>query len=225
MKKYIANIITLTSLCIGSISVIKSFDLQFELSAYLIFTCFLLDGLDGSIARFLKTATDFGKQLDSLSDMVCFGLAPGLLIYNFMCVEFNTSTISYLALLIPVCSALRLSKYNTDQNQTRYFSGLTTPANAVFFGAIPLISIYEKHTFITHILLQPSIMAILLIIMPMLLIGKFNTFNLRLDIIKLNQRKMYFIFLSIMILFIFNFTGLLIIIFLYILFSILKIII
>ena len=224
MKKHVANIITLISLFIGSISVIKSFDLQFELSAYLIFTCFLLDGLDGSIARFLKTATDFGKQLDSLSDMVCFGLAPGLLIYNFMCVEFNTSTIAYLALLIPICSALRLSKYNTDLNQTKYFSGLTTPANAIFFGAIPLISIYETNTFITNVLLQPSTMAILLVIMSMLLIGKFNTFNLRLDIINLNQRKMYFIFLSIMILSIFNFTGLLIIIFLYILFSILKLI-
>jgi len=225
MKKHIANIITLTSLCIGVISVIKSFELQFELAAYLIFTCFLLDGLDGSIARLLETATDFGKQLDSLSDMVCFGLAPGLLMYNFMYVEFNTSTISYLALLIPICSALRLSKYNIDTNQTRCFSGLTTPANAIFFGAIPLISIYDKNTFITHLLLQPSTMAILLVIMSMLLIGKFNTFNLRIDVINLTKRKMYFIFLSIMILFIFNFTGLLIIIFLYILFSILKIII
>ena len=225
MKKHIANIITLTSLCIGSISVIKSFDLQFELSAYLIFTCFLLDGLDGSIARFLKTATDFGKQLDSLSDMVCFGLAPGLLIYNFMCVEFNTSTIAYLALLIPICSALRLSKYNTDTNQKICFSGLSTPANAIFFGAIPLVLIYEKTSFISHLLQQSSTMAILLLMMSILLISKFNTFSLRIDSININQRKMYFIFLSIMILSIFNFTGLLIVIFLYILFSILKIII
>jgi len=224
MKKNIANLITLMSLFIGVISIIKSFNLQFELSAYLIFTCFLLDGIDGSIARFLKTSTDFGKQLDSFSDLVCFGLAPGLLIYNFMYIEFN-STSSYIALLIPVCSALRLSKYNTDTNQTTSFSGLTTPANAVFFGAIPLISIYEKNTFITQTLLQPSTISILLIIMSILLISKFNTFNLRIDIIALNQRKMYFIFLSIMILSIFNFTGLLIIIFLYILFSIFKIII
>ena len=224
MKKNIANLITLTSLFIGGISIIKSFDLQFELSAYLIFTCFLLDGIDGSIARFLKTSTDFGKQLDSFSDLVCFGLAPGLLIYNFMYVEFKSS-IAYIALLIPVCSALRLSKYNTDTNQTTSFSGLTTPANAVFFGAIPLISIYEKNTFITQTLLQPSTISILLIIMSILLISKFNTFNLRIDIIALNQRKMYFIFLSIMILSIFNFAGLLIIIFLYILFSIFKIII
>ena len=224
MKKNIANLITLTNLVIGLISIVKSFNLQFELSAYLIFTCFLLDGIDGSIARFLKTSTDFGKQLDSFSDLVCFGLAPGLLIYNFMYIEFN-STSSYIALLIPVCSALRLSKYNTDTNQTTSFSGLTTPANAVFFGAIPLISIYEKNTFITQTLLQPSTISILLIIMSILLISKFNTFNLRIDIIALNQRKMYFIFLSIMILSIFNFTGLLIIIFLYILFSIFKIII
>ena len=224
MKKNIANLITLTSLFIGGISIIKSFDLQFELSAYLIFTCFLLDGIDGSIARFLKTSTDFGKQLDSFSDLVCFGLAPGLLIYNFMYVEFKSS-IAYIALLIPVCSALRLSKYNTDTNQKISFSGLTTPANAIFFGAIPLVSIYEQNTFITHILLKPSTISILLVIMSILLISKFNTFNLRIDIIALNQRKMYFIFLSIMILSIFNFAGLLIIIFLYILFSIFKIII
>ena len=224
MKKNIANLITLMSLFIGVISIIKSFNLQFELSAYLIFTCFLLDGIDGSIARFLKTSTDFGKQLDSFSDLVCFGLAPGLLIYNFMYIEFN-STSSYIALLIPVCSTLRLSKYNIDTNQTKSFSGLTTPANAVFFGAIPLVSIYERNTFITQTLLQPSTISILLVIMSILLISKFNTFNLRIDIIALNQRKMYFIFLSIMILSIFSFTGLLIIIFLYILFSIFKIII
>ena len=224
MKKNIANLITLTSLAIGGLSIIKSFNLQFELSAYLIFTCFLLDGIDGSIARFLKTSTDFGKQLDSFSDMVCFGLAPALLIYNFMYIEFK-STIAYTALLIPVCSALRLSKYNTDTNQTTSFSGLTTPANAIFFGAIPLVSIYEQNTFITYTLLQPSTISILIIIMSILLISKFNTFNLRPDIITLNQRKMYFIFLSIMILSIFSFTGLLIIIFLYILFSIFKIII
>ena len=224
MKKNIANLITLTSLVVGGISIIKSFNLQFELSAYLIFTCFLLDGIDGSIARFLKTSTDFGKQLDSFSDMVCFGLAPGLLIYNFMYTEFK-STIAYIALLIPVCSALRLSKYNTDTYQKTSFSGLTTPANAVFFGAIPLVSIYEKNTFITQTLLQPSTISILLVIMSSLLISNFNTFNLRIDVITLNQRKMYFIFLSIMILSIFSFTGLLIIIFLYILFSIFKIII
>ena len=222
MKKNTANIITLTSLSIGIISIIESFDLQFELSSYLIFICFILDGIDGSIARYLKTTTNFGKQLDSLSDMVCFGLAPGVLMYNFIYTEFDKSIISYVTLLIPMCSALRLAKYNIDTNQKIHFSGLTTPANALFFCAIPLVFIYEKNTFITDILFQPISLTILLIIMSFLLISPFNTFNLRVDVINTQKRKLYFIFLSIMILSIFNFTGLLIIVFLYILFSILK---
>ena len=109
MKKNIPHIITLTSLCIAILSIIESFNWNFTTASYLIFLSLLLDSLDGSLARYLNTNSEFGKQLDSLSDMIAFGLAPSILMYNFFEFEFENSEIGYIALLIPVFSSLRLA--------------------------------------------------------------------------------------------------------------------
>tara|TARA_Y100001968_G_scaffold306695_1_gene323740 strand:+ start:2150 stop:2827 length:678 start_codon:yes stop_codon:yes gene_type:complete len=222
MKKNIANLVTLTSLCLAIMSIIQSCNLNFTIASTLILTCFFLDGLDGFVARYFKIASNFGKQLDSFSDMIAFGLAPGILMYNFIAYEFHNTTLSYIALLIPVCSALRLSKYNIDSTQSTIFSGLTTPANAIFFSAIPLIRLYEKSDWITNILIQPATITFLILIMSILLISPIKTLNLRIELVKNDQRKMLFIVISIVILSIFNFTGILIIIFIYIITSMLK---
>ena len=122
MKKNIAHIITLSSLCIGILSIIESCNFNLSLAGYLILLCCLLDSLDGLIARKLNTNTDFGKQLDSFSDLVAFGVAPGVLIYNFIYFEFNNQTLGHIALLIPICSSIRLANYNIDINQPYCYS-------------------------------------------------------------------------------------------------------
>ena len=160
MKNNIANLVTLTSLCLAILSIIQSCDLHFTIASGLIFMCFFLDGIDGCVARYLKTETDFGKQLDSFSDMIAFGIAPGILMYNFMAYELSSINLAYISLLIPICSALRLANYNLDLTQVKTFSGLTTPVNAVFFGSIPLITLYEKSDWITNVLIHPLIMLI-----------------------------------------------------------------
>ena len=218
MKKNIPHIITLTSLCIAILSIIESFDWHFITASYLIFLCILLDTLDGSLARYLNTNSEFGKQLDSLTDMVAFGIAPSILMYNFFELKFENSEIAYISLLIPVFSSLRLANYNIQTNKNT-FLGITTPVNAILFSSIPLINAYEKNENILSVLIQQSTIGILIIIMSILLITPFTTFNLRIDSIRDDKRKLFFIFIALCILCIFKFTGLPIIILLYIILS------
>ena len=84
MKKHLPHIITLTSLCIGFLSMVESSKLNLTIASYLIMVSCFLDGLDGFFARLLKTESQFGKQLDSFSDLVNFGLAPGFIMYFFL---------------------------------------------------------------------------------------------------------------------------------------------
>tara|TARA_B100001250_G_C19653796_1_gene723922 strand:- start:48 stop:725 length:678 start_codon:yes stop_codon:yes gene_type:complete len=224
MKKNIAHIITLTSLCIAIISIIQSCYFNFITSSYLIFICLLLDSLDGSVARSLNTVSVFGKHLDSFSDMIAFGVAPGVLLYNFIQSEFNNNTLAYITLLIPIFSSLRLANYNTISINNRFFYGLTTPVNALLFSSLPLINEYEERTWIVTTLINEEVIAILIVIMSILLITPLKTFNLRIDAIKDDKRKLFFIFISISVLYLFNFTGLPIIIFIYILLSVMRII-
>ena len=223
MKKNIAHIITLTSLCLGVLSIIQSCYFNFKISAYLILISLILDGIDGSIARYLNTSSNFGKQLDSLSDMIAFGLAPAILLYNFLGHELNNYTLSYLTLLIPICSALRLANYNNDSVSENFY-GLTTPASALMFISIPLIHEYENNTYVLNIFMNESLIAGLIIVISVLLISPLKTFNLRIDSLKHDKRKLFFIFISICVLYLFNFTGLPLIILIYILLSVKKLI-
>tara|TARA_B100000902_G_C27297529_1_gene910889 strand:- start:984 stop:1658 length:675 start_codon:yes stop_codon:yes gene_type:complete len=223
MKKNIPHIITLTSLCLAIIAIIASCKLNFISSSCLIFICLFLDAIDGSIARYLNTDSDFGKQLDSLSDMIAFGVAPGILMYNFLNFQFENSTISYIAFMIPICSSLRLADYNINTNE-KSFTGITTPINAILFSSLPLINNYESNENIYNIFINQTNITLLIIIMSILLISPIKTFSIRIDEITQNKRKLFFIFISLSVLYFLEFTGLPIIILIYITLSILKIV-
>ena len=224
MKKNIPHIITLTSLSIGFLSIIESCNLNFITASYLMIICLILDSIDGTVARYLNTSSKFGKELDSLSDMIAFGIAPGILIYHFITVEFSDQSLAYLALLIPICSSLRLANYNTYTEIHNTFSGLTTPVAALCFLSIPLINEYENNERIIHLLIHPVSISLLTIIVSILLIAPVKTFGLRLNTLRRDKKKLVFIFISISIFYIFSFTGLLMIILTYIILSVFKII-
>jgi len=224
MKKYIPHIITLTSLSIGFLSIIESSNLNFITASQLIITCLILDSIDGTIARYLNTSSKFGKELDSFSDMITFGIAPGVLIYHFITTEFSDQSLAYLALLIPICSAIRLANYNTYTQINNTFSGLTTPVAALCFLSIPLINEYESNERIMHLLIHPVTIGVLTITISILLIAPIKTFGLRLDSLRRDKKKIVFIFISTSIFYIFSFTGLLMIILTYIILSVFKII-
>ena len=116
------------------------------LCSWLILIAILCDFLDGKLARFLKATSDYGKQLDSFADMVSFGIAPAVIVFQL--INIHNTQLAYIACLIPIFSALRLANYNIDKKQTIHFIGVTTPINALFFCSFPLILNYEKNN--TH---------------------------------------------------------------------------
>lgn len=108
-------------------------------TAWFIWIACVFDFLDGFTARLLKVSSPIGKELDSLADMVTFGVLPGILMYSLMKETSGNSWYTYTALLIPVCSALRLAKFNIDERQVSGFIGVPTPANALFITALPFV--------------------------------------------------------------------------------------
>jgi CDP-diacylglycerol--serine O-phosphatidyltransferase len=122
----------------------------------------LVDFLDGFVARTFKASSELGKQLDSLADVVSFGVAPGMIVYQFLRMSFaqqegalDTSIIWLLpAFIIPAASAYRLGKFNLDTEQSYGFKGVPTPAIGLLVASFPLIYWFTDSTAIVNLLLN-----------------------------------------------------------------------
>ena len=142
IKNNVPNAITCMNLMSGTLAVVAAFHcfeswwwgLQgYQVAFILIGAAALFDFLDGFAARLLHAVSPLGKELDSLCDLVSFGLAPASILFNMMWQALNGSPVCYVALLLPVFGALRLAKFNISTDQTTTFSGLPIPANAIFW--------------------------------------------------------------------------------------------
>ena len=140
----------------------------------------IFDFLDGLAAKLLKAQSPMGAQLDSLADMVTFGVAPGILMYVIsitnidLSLEYyiSPSILHYLAFLIPIFSALRLAKFNVDTEQTDYFKGTPTPANAIFWIGIVL-------AMINGVNIHPTIISILIVTMSLLMMSNMKMLSFK----------------------------------------------
>lgn len=161
IKRNIPNAITCGNLLCGCLAIVKAFEGDLVWAAYLVGIAAVLDFFDGFAARMLKVSSPIGKDLDSLADMVTFGVVPGVVMYQMIrlaCFEddyFKMTHFSlgiteweppsylfylkYLALIIPLLSCIRLAKFNNDTRQSDSFVGLPTPANAIFIASLPII--------------------------------------------------------------------------------------
>jgi len=154
MKKHIPNIITLFNLFFGACALVAVLNAEFLVAFYFLVAAGLADLADGLIARALGVHSELGKQLDSLADMISFGLVPGMILYvllvsgNEQSVFENGIVFSALPVFIlPVFSALRLGKFNIDKRQTEDFIGLATPASAIFVVGLMLIRHFNSFGF------------------------------------------------------------------------------
>lgn len=147
IKKHIPNSITLLNLISGSVAVILAVEGQIISAVALVGLAAVFDFLDGFIARLLHVKSDIGKELDSLADVISFGLTPSVIL--FCLIRENPALQSYQslagilphsAMLIAAFSALRLAKFNLDTRQSTSFLGLPTPANALFIVSLALFS-------------------------------------------------------------------------------------
>ena len=131
------NLFTTSALFAGFYSIIAAINGRFEAAAIAVFAAMILDGMDGRIARLTNTQSDFGTQYDSLSDMISFGLAPALLIYQWSL--FNLGKVGWSAAFIyTAAAALRLARFNTQvvNDDKRYFQGLASPPAAALIAGI-----------------------------------------------------------------------------------------
>ena len=129
IKNHIPNFITCLNLAVGCLAIIAIFEGKLDNIIYYILVAGIFDFLDGFAARMLKVTSAIGKDLDSLADMVTFGVVPSLLMFAMLKNNSSIEWLPYLALLIAVLSGLRLAKFNNDERQSDTFYGLPTPAN------------------------------------------------------------------------------------------------
>lgn len=143
MYKHIPNTITCLSLLSGCVACVAAFEGNLYWAAVWVIVAAAFDFLDGFAARLLKAYSPMGKELDSLSDLISFGMAPGLIVFNLLSKTVSSlplgifnPLVPYCAFVITVFSALRLAKFNIDDRQTTSFIGLPVPAHALFWAAI-----------------------------------------------------------------------------------------
>lgn len=149
MKRHLPNLITLLNLACGTTAIVLSLEGQWRVAVYLLLAAAVFDFLDGFTARMLKAYSKTGKQLDSLADMVTFGVLPAVFVYILFKMLFQNQpeeagrfyeyfqwVVLISVLLIPAFSAIRLARFNTEENQGKFFFGLPAPAHALFWTGI-----------------------------------------------------------------------------------------
>lgn len=134
--KYIPNTITSMNLLCGVLGVIATFSGRLDAAFCLMLAAAVCDFFDGFSARLLKAYSDIGKELDSLSDMVSFGVLPSLMMYSLVNQMNPGSWLRFAPLAVAVFSGLRLAKFNVDERQTVSFIGLATPSCAILCGSL-----------------------------------------------------------------------------------------
>ena len=218
------NVITCANLFSGCVGIVFAFTGDVNIACYAIFVSAIFDFFDGLAARMLKAGTNIGKDLDSLADVVSFGVLPGAIVYQLFLhakqIENISNWLNFAAFLIPVFSALRLARFNTDARQSENFIGLPTPANAILIASLPVIlSALNEHDLLNPYLLLTFtvIMCTFLVVEIPMMSLKFKDFNFHKNI----YRYSLIIFSLIMALF-FKFAAIPAIIFIYIALSILQ---
>lgn len=220
------------------------------MASYLVGIAVVLDFFDGFAARMLKVSSPIGKDLDSLADMVTFGVAPGMLMFKMIfhahimntplgLIPSDTGAISaapafipqYISLMIPIFSAIRLAKFNNDSRQTDSFIGVPTPANAILICSFPLTfntGLGFTGCFGTHplqeVVINPIFLCSLSVIMSFLLIAPIPLFSLKFKKFgwKGNEIRYIFLLLCILCFALFQFFGVTVSIVLYVLMSVIN---
>ncbi|HEY5327788.1 MAG TPA: CDP-diacylglycerol--serine O-phosphatidyltransferase [Mucilaginibacter sp.] len=227
IKKHLPNAITCANLFSGCVGIVLAFKGELIAAAYAIFLSAIFDFFDGLASRVLKSFSGIGKELDSLADMVSFGVLPAVIMYQLFLqshqIDKVSSWLNFIAFLIPVFSALRLAKFNVDTRQAENFIGLPTPANAILIASFPLI-LAHHNKYYTPYLLNPYILSCFVIIMCILLVIEVPMMSLKFKNKDFNEniyRYLLLLFSAILILF-FKFAAVPVVIFIYIILSIIQ---
>ncbi|GGH40350.1 CDP-diacylglycerol--serine O-phosphatidyltransferase [Paenibacillus segetis] len=141
ITKSIPNMFTLGNLFLGMLAIMLALEGRFSLAAIMVIIAMLLDGLDGRVARALNCQSEFGKELDSLSDIISFGVAPALIMYTISFHNIPMELAWVVTAIFPICGALRLARFNVQKGIPGYFIGLPIPAAG---GVLATLSLFHK---------------------------------------------------------------------------------
>lgn len=210
--KQIPNLFTLLNLLFGCCAIVfimqngidHAFDAQGEyfvrlpeqlaLASLFIGLSAVVDFLDGFVARLFKASSEMGKQLDSLADVVSFGVAPGLILYQFLRLAYAQQengldvSIGWLlpAFIVPCAAAWRLAKFNIDDSQQYGFKGMPTPAAGLLIASLPLIFFFGNQSSVSGLLANPWVLYAIIAIVSYLMVSnipllalKFKDFSLK----------------------------------------------
>jgi len=188
IKKHIPNAITCLNLFSGCVAIWLAFRGEFGGALAAIFIAAAFDFCDGFAARLLKAYSPVGKELDSLADVVSFGLTPGVLVFTLLSYAQIPDFVRFAGFIIPVFSALRLAKFNLDTRQTNSFIGLPVPANAIFWGGAVFAfnEILINYWWLTLILAA---------VFSGLLVAEIPMFSLKIKGLAWKENKIQYIFL------------------------------
>ncbi len=231
MKKHIPNFITLLNLASGFVSIIFVLNDQLVTAVWIVMAAMVFDFLDGLFARLLKAYSPLGRELDSLADVVSFGVVPGLIMYILIRDASGAGWLGdialYVPVIIPVLSGLRLAIFNLDDKQTEYFKGLPTPANAFFIYSLVLAGNYSDSHIVGSFIASRGFLLFFTVAFSALMVTRIRMLALKFRNIRLkgNELRLLFIISCILLFVVAGFSALPMIFFLYITVSIVQAII
>jgi CDP-diacylglycerol--serine O-phosphatidyltransferase len=179
INRMIPNILTLLALCAGMTAIRFAINGKFESSVIAIIVAGVFDGLDGRVARLLKSTSPFGAQLDSLSDFVCFGVAPGIMLYIWTMSQLSSFGWA-LSLLYAICCGLRLARFNTQLDvelppyAAYYFTGVPAPGGAGLV-LVPMFLAFE----FGNVFRSPIFNGVVMTVVAALMVSRVPTFSMK----------------------------------------------
>ena len=227
VTKHIPNTLTSCNLISGCIAIVFALSANYTMALTFIVVGAVFDFFDGMSARLLGVSSPIGKELDSLADVVTFGVAPSSMIYTLLLTldksgwnETLASAVPYVAFVMAAFSAIRLAKFNLDERQTTSFIGLPTPANALFWAAL-IVGSEDMLVAQSHVIL---LLIVLVFISSWLLVAEIPMFALKFKHWGWHENRIKYVFLvsCLPILLIFGISGISVIIAWYICLSIIT---
>lgn len=198
------NLITLGNLLCGVLAILHD---KTEYSLGFIFLAAVLDFLDGFVARLMGISSEMGKQLDSLADVVTFGVAPAVLVHKFLLLFITpVSTVEYLIvywpLILPLAGAWRLARFNIDPGQSGYFKGLPIPANG-FFWIGYLMLFHPENPVSAELSLVIPLTLIMCTLLSLIMVSRLKILNFKVKNVqwKGNESRYFILILSLVIIF------------------------
>ncbi|MBQ6253521.1 MAG: CDP-diacylglycerol--serine O-phosphatidyltransferase [Bacteroidales bacterium] len=177
MRKHIPDTITSMNLLCGVVGVIFTLEGRPDIGFVLMLCGAACDFLDGLAARTLRASSGIGKELDSLADMVSFGVLPAIMLFGAGSSE--VAAVRYIPLILAAFSALRLAKFNVDERQSHSFLGLPTPASAMICGSLACFVHSAPESFLASWCSGPVFLPLLAVVLSLLLVSEIPMFSMK----------------------------------------------